>query len=97
MKGYGWLRTLFLVIFATGSAGAAGWHWFVVRPAKACEARAGWWDADARVCAQPFNLSDRTGRPLGQKRTPEQIAVGQARFRAATGQAAAAAVEAPSR
>lgn len=104
MKGYGWLRTTFLVLFAIGVSAATAWHWFVIRPADQCEKNRGWYDPETRVCAQPIVLSDRTGRPLGHRRTPEQIAAGQERFRRATGQTPAAptppsvaAAEAPSR
>lgn len=89
MKKYGWMRTLFLALFAVGVTGAAAWHWFIDRPEKLCAAKGGWYDAEGRICAQPFVLSDRTGRPLGQKRTPEEIAAGQERFRRAAGRAAA--------
>lgn len=81
MGNYRWLRTLFLTLVAVGSAGAAAYHWFVVRPAKACEAKGAWWDPDKRVCAMPVVISDITGRPVGRSRTPEEIAAGQARAR----------------
>lgn len=96
MKTYGWIRTLFLSLFAIGVTAATAWHWFVDRPLKQCEAKGGWYDPDTRVCAQPFFLSDRTGRPLGQQRTPEQVAAGQESFRRATsGETAAPTAAAP--
>lgn len=82
MKKYRWIRTLFLVLFAIGVAGASAYHWFWVRPEKACTDVGRWWDPEARVCAQPLVLSDVTGRPLGQERTAEQVAAGRARAQA---------------
>lgn len=92
MRSYAWLRTLFLALFALGSAGAAAYHWFIVRPEKRCEERAGWYDPEKRICATPLLISDITGRPLNQKRTPEEIAAGQARARGESVAPAPAAV-----
>jgi hypothetical protein len=88
MRNYAWLRTLFLTLLAFSAAGFAAYQWIVVRPEKRCEARAGWYDSETRICATPLLISDITGRPLNQKRTPEEIAAGQARARGEPVQAA---------
>lgn len=91
MRSYAWLRTLFLVLFAIGTGAAVAYHWFIVRPETRCEERAGWYDPEKRICATPLLISDITGRPLNQKRTPEEIAAGRARARGEPVQAAATA------
>lgn len=67
------LKIFFLVLFGVGAAGIAAHQWFWVRPAKACAEAQAWWDDGSRTCARPVFLSDITGRPVGTKRTPEQI------------------------
>lgn len=91
MRNYAWLRTLFLTLFAFSAAGFAAYQWFVVRPEKRCAAREGWYDPETRICATPLLISDITGRPLNRKRTPEEIAAGQAKARGEPAPAAAPA------
>ncbi|NEX93498.1 hypothetical protein [Caulobacter sp. 17J65-9] len=67
------MKVIFLVLFGVGVAGVWAYQWFWARPAKACAEAEAWWDNGSRTCARPVFLSDVTGRPVGVKRTPEQI------------------------
>lgn len=73
------LKIVFLVLFALGCAGIWAHQWFWVRPQKACVAAQAWWDGGSRTCARPVVLSDLTGRPVGTKRTPEQVEAARAK------------------
>ena len=73
------LKIFFLVLFGVGAAGIGAYQWFWVRPAKACAAQEAWWHDGSRTCAHPVFLSDITGRPVGTKRTPEQIEAARAK------------------
>ena len=58
------LKVIFLGIFAVANLGilvwTVGWAW----PEERCLGNHTWWDATARVCAQPVLTSDITGRMI---------------------------------
>lgn len=57
------LKYIFLGLFLFAATGAAAYQILIVKPARACESRGGWWDADERICATPIDISTLTGRP----------------------------------
>jgi hypothetical protein len=67
------LAVIFGAAFVVAAAGVIVHYVFWDRPAKACSEAKFWWDPDGRACARPVDLAMLTGRPLGQKRTPEQV------------------------
>lgn len=62
------LKLIFLCLFALISTGALAYHLIVVWPRDRCEAGGKWWDTEGRVCAQPVQISDITGRTVYDKR-----------------------------
>lgn len=87
-RNIGRLMAAFLVIFAIGSVGAIVYQIMWASPAEACEKARKWWDAKHRVCATPVLISDITGRTIQDKQA-------EAAARAAIGQPAPNAAEAP--
>ncbi|WP_411288545.1 hypothetical protein [Phenylobacterium sp.] len=61
------LKLIFLGVFAVLSVIVLIWQVGWVWPQKQCEGGRRWWDAQARVCAQPVLISDITGRTLQDK------------------------------
>ena len=57
------LSVLFLSIFAVLLAGMFAYERLVVAPGDRCEEGGKWWDAEARICAQPISIAEITGRP----------------------------------
>ncbi|MGZ9099798.1 MAG: hypothetical protein ACXW3O_08860 [Brevundimonas sp.] len=57
------LSVLFLSLFAVLLAGMFAYERLVVAPGDRCEEGGKWWDADARICAQPISIAEITGRP----------------------------------
>ena len=57
------LSILFLATFAVLMAGMFAYERLVVAPGDRCEDGGKWWDADARICAQPISIAEITGRP----------------------------------
>ena len=57
------LSVLFLSMFAVLAGGAFAYEAIVKAPGERCEDGGRWWDADARVCAQPISIAELTGRP----------------------------------
>jgi len=81
-RTFGRLRTVFLALFAIGVAAIAVYHFVWEVPEERCVERRGWWDPATRICARPVFLADLTGRPAGDKRTPEEVAAARAKLRA---------------
>ena len=57
------LSVLFLSLFAVLLAGMFAYENLVVAPGDRCEDGGKWWDAEARICAQPISVAEITGRP----------------------------------
>jgi len=57
------LSVLFLSMFAVLAGGAFAYDAIVKAPGERCEEGGRWWDADARICAQPISIAELTGRP----------------------------------
>ena len=57
------LSVLFLSLFAVLLAGMFAYENLVVAPGDRCEDSGKWWDAEARICAQPISVAEITGRP----------------------------------
>ena len=62
------LSVLFLCTFAVLVGATFAWQGLVKAPGERCEARGMWWDASARMCAQPISIAEITGRPIGMTR-----------------------------
>lgn len=73
------LRLIFLIVFLVGATASFAYSYFWLWPQERCERAQSWWDPQTRVCARPILISDITGRPIGQERTPEEIAAARAR------------------
>jgi hypothetical protein len=67
------LAVMFVAAFLVSATGVVVYHFLWIRPAKACEKAKYWWDPSERTCARPLDLAMLTHRPLGQKRTPEEV------------------------
>ena len=62
------LRTGFLALFMLGVPAVTAHHFYVVRPARLCQAGGGWWDRFERVCATPIDITRVTRRARGEPR-----------------------------
>lgn len=63
IKNLGWIRLVFLALFAVLTAASWTYTYLVVEPRKRCEAAGRWWSNEDRVCAIPVSVSRFTGRP----------------------------------
>ena len=68
--------TLFFVgVFAVCCVGVAVYQLVWVLPAKHCEQRGWWWDAETRQCGMPVSVTQFTHRAIGSpKVTPSKAA-----------------------
>jgi hypothetical protein len=60
-------KMIFVGLFAVGCVVIWAVQVFYVWPRDRCEAHAGWWDPQSRICATPILISRITGRPNGAK------------------------------
>jgi hypothetical protein len=62
------LKIIFVVVFAVACVGVWAYQLLWVLPAKSCDKKGAWWDAQTRVCAAPIYIPSLTGRPEGMSR-----------------------------
>jgi hypothetical protein len=66
------LKLIFIGVFALLVVGVGVWQVGWIMPQKTCETeKHGWWDPEARVCAQPVLITTLTRRPAADKAAEE--------------------------
>lgn len=68
------LTILFVGLFALALVGVFAIQRIWIDPGTRCEQAGGWWDIDARICAQPISIAEITGRPNGVSRAEASMA-----------------------
>lgn len=72
IKNLGWIRLVFLGLFAVLTIASWTYSYTVVRPRQRCEAAGRWWSEQDHECGIPVSVSRFTGRP-----TPAEAAAGR--------------------
>jgi hypothetical protein len=66
------LKLIFLGIFAVANAAILVWTLGWAMPEQKCKEGHKWWDAQARICAQPILTSDLTGRMIVNRQARDE-------------------------